>query len=80
MADRIELLEQKFSQLSKLLERLQAENNRLTQENQDLRRQLTGLRAEFESYRRDQKDRDDQVRDKLLTVMAQVRELEQLPL
>jgi len=80
MTDQINLLEEKVSQVLQRLTVLQKENGSLRQENNALTDQLSQLRRDFDKFRVEHNDQTDAVKTRLTSLLSRIEELEQLGL
>lgn len=78
MADKLEILKQKVTEVIARLDSLQGENTELVKENRELKRQISVLRAELDHLRLEQADQKMAVKSRLATMLNRVEELEKI--
>ena len=80
MGDKYCLLEEKINKVIELLEKLKIENKKLKEENRQLILELHQVKRGFEEYKTVHADQSNRVKEKLLSVLNRVEELEQIEL
>ena len=80
MFDKLMLLEEKVGKILDKLDGLTDENVSLKQENIGLKGELDDLKQTFKQFQLEQNDQAEQVKSKLATLLARIKELEQIGL
>ncbi len=80
MSEKLELLEQKVSQVLSRIEELKADNDLLREANVELKDKLVGLKRDFDALKLEQNDLADRVKTKLISILSRVEELEKIGL
>jgi len=80
MSEKMQMLEERVSQVLQKLEALKHENSSLRSENKSLRDELSGLKQEFDRFQVAQNDQAESVRSKLGLLLGRIEELEKIGL
>ncbi len=78
MADKFVLLEEKVNQVLERLENFKEKNTDLTTQNETMKSELTKLGQEVTALKRDQNDLRKQLKEKLVSLLGRVEDLEKL--
>ena len=78
MGDKLELLEQKIEAVIGRLEKLRDENSDLKASNTGMKKELGGIRKQFDNARLGQVDQSELVKSKLVSILDRLNELEKL--
>lgn len=80
MSDKIRLLEEKVGQVLDRLEALHNQNSTLREQNAGLKDKLAELQQAFDGFQVEHRDRAEQVKSKLATLLGRIEQLEQIGL
>jgi len=78
MSDKLVLLEEKINQVLQRLDNFKEKNTDLTAQNKTLKSEFSKLSREVTALKRDHNDLQQQLREKLVSLLARVEDLEKL--